>query len=199
MSRTVEFTLAAIFLVLSAPIIVAAAVVTACLSRRAPFVAHLRVGYRGRFFRMLKLRTMWDPNAPRPPFTLTESLAVEPPPVDKNIHDPRIVSRFAAFCRRASIDEFPQFWHVLTGDLALVGPRPITAEEHTLYYGAASREVLSVKPGITGLWQVRGRNSLTYRQRRRLDLFFVRHQSPGFSALILWWTLRAVFAGENAR
>ena len=98
-------------------------------------------------------------------------------PAFKAARDPRVTSRLALFCRRFSLDELPQLIHVVSGSMRLVGPRPITRIEWNEYYGVSSVEVLSVRPGLTGLWQVMGRNGLTYAQRRRLaDLFYARHQ-----------------------
>ena len=82
--------------------------------------------------------------------------------------------------------------------MRLVGPRPITREEWDSYYGACAAEVLSVRPGMTGLWQVLGRNRLTYAQRRRLDLFYARHRSPLLDLRLLLRTPGTVFSGRNA-
>ena len=100
--------------------------------------------------------------------------------------------------RRLSVDELPQLAHVAAGRMALAGPRPITFGEMRRHYGECAAEVLSVKPGITGLWQVCGRSRLSYRQRRRLDLFFVRRGCGRLYAWILLRTLPAVVRGENA-
>jgi lipopolysaccharide/colanic/teichoic acid biosynthesis glycosyltransferase len=101
-------------------------------------------------------------------------------------------------CRRFSLDELPQLAHVVIGQMSLVGPRPITQAELLKYYGASAGEVTGILPGMTGLWQVMGRNRLNYRQRRRLDLFLVRHFSPGFYFQILLRTLPNVLLGSNA-
>ena len=119
-------------------------------------------------------------------------------PEIKRPDDPRVSSRFAAFCRRYSIDELPQLCHVVRGDLSLVGPRPMTQEELLTHYGLAAREVLRVKPGLTGLWQIRGRSSLNYRQRRRFDLFLVRKWSIRMYLGILLATIPRVLTGRDA-
>src|SRR5207237_1192631 len=141
----------------------------------SPLIAHRRVGLNGQLFWIIKLRTMWD--GPVPPGggpKWIEYLSDTDVPVIKGAPDPRVTSRLAAFCRRYSVDELPQLLQVVTGKLALVGPRPLTSAELDAYYGTDCGEVLSVRPGLTGLWQVMGRNRLTYAQRRRLDLFFLR-------------------------
>jgi lipopolysaccharide/colanic/teichoic acid biosynthesis glycosyltransferase len=127
-----------------------------------------------------------------------EFLQTPPVPVHKLSPDPRVTSRFAAFCRRHSIDELPQLALVASGKLQLVGPRPLTREELDTHYGDAQGEVLSVPPGLTGLWQVLGRNRLTYAQRRRLDLFYVRRRSLRLTAWILSRTFAELFAPRAA-
>ena len=194
-----ERSLALVLAVLSLPIILAAATVIFCLSRRTPIVAHLRVGQYGRPFWMWKLRSMWVPGQKPTVFAWIERIDNgEAPPLRKGMDDPRVKSRFARFCRRHSIDELPQLWHVLTGRMTLVGPRPLTAQELDEHYGPAAAEVLRRKPGITGLWQVRGRDRLTYRQRRKLDLFLAQRYSPALCCLILRNTVTAVLSGRDA-
>jgi len=112
--------------------------------------------------------------------------------------DPRVTSRLARICRKYSIDELPQLWQVVSGDLALIGPRPLTAEEIETYYRETAAPLLSVKPGLSGLWQVKGRSRLTYRQRCRLDLFMIRKWSLGLYARILAATIPGVLTGRNA-
>jgi lipopolysaccharide/colanic/teichoic acid biosynthesis glycosyltransferase len=116
----------------------------------------------------------------------------------KSIDDPRVTSRFAAVCRRYSIDELPQLWQVFRGEMALVGPRPLTRSELDDHYGADAAELLRRKPGLTGLWQVKGRSRLTYDQRRRLDLFMIRRWSLPLYTRILIATVPCVVAGKDA-
>lgn len=182
------------------PFLLLASLIVAALSRRSPLIAHARVGKSGKEIWVLKLRTMWGPGTPhrRGRGWLVERLKGEPVPHSKRSGDPRVTSRFAAACRRYSIDELPQLWHVVRGELSLVGPRPMTVEELAAHYGRAAAEVLRVKPGLTGLWQIRGRSSLNYRQRRRLDLFLVRHWSVRLYAAILLATIPRVLTGRDA-
>jgi lipopolysaccharide/colanic/teichoic acid biosynthesis glycosyltransferase len=116
----------------------------------------------------------------------------------KSEDDPRVTSRFASWCRRYSLDELPQLYHIARGEMSFVGPRPITAAELASHYGDDAPEVLSVRPGLTGLWQSLGRNRLTYATRRRLDVWFVRHASPGLYFRILARTIPRVLQGDNA-
>jgi exopolysaccharide production protein ExoY len=169
------------------------------LSGRTPLIAHKRAGLNGETFWMLKVRTMWDKSTPAARAPWIERLDDPPVPLDKREPDPRVSSRFARLLRRYSIDEIPQLLHVVSGRMSLVGPRPMTVDELDDYYGpGASAEVLSVKPGLTGLWQIKGRNRLSYHQRRRLDLFLVRKASTGLYVRILLQTLPRVLSGRDA-
>ena len=183
-------------LVAAFPIIVLAALVLWILSRRPPFIAHRRVGCQGTALWMLKLRTMWGDGTARAGQWL-EHIYDESGPEFKGLRDPRVRSRFAQFCRRHSIDELPQLWHVITGEMSLVGPRPMTGRELRRYYGADADEILRVKPGMAGLWQISGRNRLTYAERRRLDLQLVRERNLPIYFSILLRTVPEVLSGEN--
>jgi exopolysaccharide production protein ExoY len=187
---------AVLLLLVLSPVLIVTGVVILGLSRRPPLVAHQRVGLGGRLFWTLKFRSMW-PSA-RTPWTLVERVVEYPGPELKHVADPRVTSAFARFCRRFSIDELPQLINVARGEMSFVGPRPLTREEMRAHYAADAPEVLSIKPGITGLWQVMGRNRLTYPQRRRLDLFLVRKRSVRLYAAILLRTLPEVLTGRNS-
>ncbi len=189
----------ALLLAAASPILVGSAITSSLLSRRSPFVAHLRVGRDGEPFWMLKLRTMWDHSreAPRKQRWI-EYVAAEPDGDGKPRTDPRITSRFAAFCRKHSLDELPQLWHVLRGEMSLVGPRPLTRSEIERYYGTQAAELLSVKPGITGLWQVCGRSKIKFPRRSALDLELVRSLNPRMYMTILFRTISALITGEGA-
>ena len=200
--RTIAITervLAAVLLLLSIPALLLIAFLISVLSRRSPFIAHRRVGQGGREIWIFKFRTMWTKSRVNcnlwPP--------VERVPADyvngvKPRLDSRVNSRFASFCRKYSIDEWPQLWHVIRGEMSLVGPRPLTNFELATYYGPDRVYLLSVKPGLTGLWQTKGRSRLSYSQRKRLDLFLIQHWSPGLYLAILKATIPCVLAGKNA-
>ena len=168
------------------------------LSGRSPLIAHRRLGLNGEPFWILKLRTMWDKPRRQTAPGWIEYLSDTDVPVIKCAPDPRVTNRMAAFCRRYSVDELPQLLQVVSGRMCLVGPRPLTSRELDAYYGADCSEVLSVRPGLTGLWQVMGRNRLTYAQRRRLDLFFVRKCGLGLYLRILLRTPGRVLTGRDA-
>ena len=167
----------------------------AIASRRSPFIAHRRAGWRGETLWMIKLRTMWDRESPAGGWL--ERIADETPDI-KDARDPRVGNGFARFCRRHSIDEIPQLWHVARGEMSLVGPRPLTPGELAKHYGAAGEELLRVKPGLAGLWQISGRNRLTYSQRKRLDLQYIRERSLKMYVRILLRTIPEVLRGANS-
>lgn len=187
---------AAAALAAAAPVLFLSAAALAALSGRSPLIAHRRVGWRGSTLWMLKLRTMWDESSPGP-WRWVEYIDDETGPLQKSEHDSRVPSRFAQFCRRHSIDELPQLLHVICGEMAWVGPRPLTAGELRRYYGGDEAEVLDAKPGMVGLWQVSGRNRLTYAERRQLDLKLVRERSPWLCLRILIRSVGAVLSGVN--
>jgi exopolysaccharide production protein ExoY len=177
------------------PLVAGSALAVAIASRRSPFIAHRRVGWRGETLWMIKLRTMWDAE-PRSASRWIERIG-DGSYEDKDPADPRVPNWFARFCRRHSIDEIPQLWHVIRGRMSLVGPRPATAEELRLYYGEDAEEMLQVKPGMAGLWQISGRNRLTYTERKKLDLMYVRERSVRMYLKILLRTIPEVLTGAN--
>lgn len=110
--------------------------------------------------------------------------------------DPRC-SRYGNFIRRFSLDELPQLWNVVKGDMAFVGPRPIDIKEDKIY-GKYSKLLHSVKPGITGLWQVSGRNTIPYNRRIAINIYYVKHKSFRLDLWILYKTIWAVIGGKGA-
>lgn len=197
--RTVDCILAGLALLLLSPALVAFALVIRLLSGRSPLVAHLRVGYNGEALWMLKFRTMWTAAvAGKNESGWVQPVIAAEQRTRKPRQDPRVTSRFASWCRAYSIDELPQLWHILRGEMSLVGPRPLTYPELEQHYPKCTGLVLSHLPGLTGLWQVKGRNKLTYPQRRRLDCFLVKHYSPALYARILVATLPQVLKRRGA-
>ena len=188
---------AALALLVLLPVAVIVAAVIAVLSRRCPLVRHSRIGWRGAPLGMLKFRTMWRDRDPSGHLFTIEDVAGWVPG-SKAAGDSRVNSSFAAFCRRYSLDELPQLYHVVRGQMSLVGPRPITREELKRYYGGCEEEVLTLRPGLTGLWQIRGRNRLSYTRRKRLDLLFVRRVSAGLYLHILLRSVPKVLSGDGA-
>ena len=187
------------FLLAASPVIAASAAIVSILSRRSPFIAHQRVGEGGETLWVWKLRTMWSRRAPEPREQgWVEYIVAEPARGSKNPSDNRVTSRFAKFMRRHSIDELPQLWHVARGEMSLVGPRPLTRTEVTRYYGVRAGELLSVKPGITGIWQTRGRSAIAFPERAAMDLELVNNLNTRTYLSILLRTLPALFHGKGA-
>ena len=190
---------AALLLVTVSPVVAASAVALRIISGRSPFVAHLRMAQYGKQLWMLKLRTMWsqEPSSPHER-GLVERIVAEPAYEIKDPADPRVGSRFASFCRRHSIDELPQLLHVVRGEMSLVGPRPLTRGELNRHYGPLAPRLLSVKPGMTGLWQVQGRSDIGWKERIELDLQMVEQTSRKDYFSILLRTVSALARGNGA-
>jgi Undecaprenyl-phosphate galactose phosphotransferase WbaP len=159
---------------------------------------HRRVGRDGTSFECLKFRTM-VPNAEQ---VLTALLESDPRAKAEWVRDHKLrndprVTRVGRFLRRTSLDELPQLWNVMRGEMSLVGPRPVVREE-LLRYGKNVGAYLAAKPGITGLWQVNGRNNTDYRRRVVLDTYYVRNQGLLLDLFILLKTTRVIFDGSGA-
>jgi exopolysaccharide production protein ExoY len=197
--ETAERAAGLLLLAAASPAIAISAAVVAALSGRSPFIAHLRVAQGGRPLWVLKLRTMWPKQAPDGDMAFwTERVVADPLREEKDGSDPRVNSRFAAFCRRHSIDELPQLWHVVRGEMSLVGPRPLTRSEIERYYTGDAAELLSVKPGLTGLWQIHGRSAVRFPRRAAMDLELVRNLNWKLYWRILARTVPAVVRGSGA-
>jgi lipopolysaccharide/colanic/teichoic acid biosynthesis glycosyltransferase len=189
---------AALCLICLAPFLAILALAIRAASGASPLVAHRRVGRYGETLWVYKFRSMWPRGArARKPGSFVEKVADDEPQA-KLGPDPRVTSCFASFCRRHSLDELPQLALVVAGRMSMVGPRPVTRFELNQYYGPDAMEVLSVKPGLTGLWQVCGRSRLTYLQRKRFDLFLVRRFSARLYFRIIMLTIPGVLFGRNA-
>lgn len=182
-------------LVLS-PLLVAIAVAVRISSAGPVLYRQQRIGLNGNPFHMLKFRSM-RVGADAELAALLSEQGRGGEPLFKVENDPR-VTPVGRFLRKHSLDEFPQLFNVLTGSMSLVGPRPQREGEVALYDNAARRRLL-LKPGMSGLWQVSGRSSLSWEDAIRLDLFYVENWSVTGDVVILWKTVRAVLApGKEA-
>jgi exopolysaccharide production protein ExoY len=196
--RIMDIVGAVIFLVLFLPLFIFVAVGVWLSSPGPIFYVQLRAGRGGRDFRFYKFRSM-KVNADEvlSSFLDSDSGARRRwEQYQKIDNDPRI-TRFGRFIRRTSLDELPQFWNVLKGDMSLVGPRPCMLQQKELY-GRHWSAYCAVKPGITGLWQVSGRNRLTYRQRVALDALYVERLSAASDLRILVKTVSVVLSAHDA-
>lgn len=160
--------------------------------------AHRRIGRGRRPFRLWKFRSMVPDSAEvmERYFANNPEAAVEWELTHKLKDDPR-VTRVGRFLRRTSFDELPQLWNVLRGEMSIVGPRPIV-EGEVAKYGAAYSLYSQVAPGLTGLWQVSGRNDTSYRRRVELEARYVRHWTVALDFLILLRTIHVVLTGRGA-
>jgi lipopolysaccharide/colanic/teichoic acid biosynthesis glycosyltransferase/dTDP-glucose pyrophosphorylase len=192
--RAMDVVLAAAGIVLAGPLFLACAVAIRLDSRGPALFRARRCGKDGRAFRLLKFRTMVD-GAHRRQHELASRSDVDGP-VFKVYEDPR-VTFVGRFLRRSSLDELPQLFNVLAGDMSLVGPRPLAANEMRFCPGWRDRR-LSVKPGLTGLWQVNGRSSTSFQDWIRYDLEYVERQSTWLDAKIILKTALVVLRGHGA-
>ena len=198
LKRTVDLAIAVIGGALILPLVALLVIAIKLDSNGPAFYSQTRIGRNGRKFRAWKFRTMVV-DADR---KLAEYLARNPELRNewKKNHklqkDPR-VTRVGKLLRKTSLDELPQLWNVITGDMSLVGPRPIVRDEIEKY-GKVFPLYLSVRPGITGLWQVSGRSTTTYRTRVCLDAYYARNPSLLLDLYILARTPVVVFARTGA-
>jgi lipopolysaccharide/colanic/teichoic acid biosynthesis glycosyltransferase len=192
--RAIDITLGAAGLILSAPIVALAAVGIVCVSPGPPFFTQERVGRNGRRFRLIKLRTMV--NGAHLRHDELRAFSEVSGPVFKMRNDPRL-HLFGSILRRTSIDELPNLLNVLRGEMSLVGPRPPLPQE-VGHYDEFARRRLSVKPGITCIWQISGRSNVSFDEWMRLDNEYIDTWSPAGDLAIIARTLPAVIRGEGA-
>jgi lipopolysaccharide/colanic/teichoic acid biosynthesis glycosyltransferase len=165
-------------------------------SKGPVFFGQERVGERGRTFRMWKLRTMYTDAEARKTALAAQHAGATSGVRFKLRRDPR-VTPIGRILRKLSVDELPQFWNVLCGDMTIVGPRPAVPREVRLYDPRARRR-LEVKPGLTCLWQVRGRSDIPFEQQIQLDLEYVDRTRWIEEVAILASTVPAVITGKGA-
>ncbi len=164
------------------------------------FYLHDRVGLGGKIFKLIKFRTMC-PDADK----LLDKILEDNPQLkeewDKNFklkNDPR-VTKVGKFLRKTSLDELPQFINVLKGDMSVVGPRPVVEEELEKYYGDKAKYYISVKPGITGYWQVEARSDVCdYKERVEMDVWYVKNMSLLLDIKIILKTVWVMLTGKGA-
>jgi exopolysaccharide biosynthesis polyprenyl glycosylphosphotransferase len=197
--RLIDVLLAGLGVVILSPLLLVIAALVKLTSRGPVLFGHRRLGEGGKPIRVYKFRSM----AVDAEVRLWEMLAADPAlraeyeATYKLRNDPR-VTPLGHWLRRTSLDELPQLFNVLRGDLSLVGPRPIVPDE-IAKYGPASAAILRVSPGVTGLWQVSGRSDLDYAERVRLDMDYITHWSIWLDLRILAATLPAVLRRKGAR
>lgn len=198
LERLVEVPICLVALMFLAPLMLIIAALVRLHDGGPALFGHVRVGKNGRRFRCLKFRSM----APDAEDRLTALLRSDPQAREewrrdhKLRNDPR-VTRIGHFLRKSSLDELPQLFNVLVGEMSLVGPRPIVAAEISRYGRFYSR-YCSIRPGVTGLWQVSGRNEVDYHRRVALDLLYIKRRNLFFYVWILVATVPAVLTRRGA-
>ncbi len=191
--RALDIALALMGITMSSPILAIAAVLIRLDSPGPVFYRSLRVGKNGRLFPCCKLRTM-KVGADEQKESLRDRNEREGP-LFKLTCDPR-VTRLGRFLRRYSLDELPQFWNVLRGEMSLVGPRPHPLDDFQRYERQHLRR-LRVTPGITGLWQVTARTDPSFQRNMALDLEYIEHGDIWMDLKILWKTVSVVLRGSG--
>lgn len=194
MKRVLDVVGASVLVVLLAPVMLLVAALIKLTTGGPVIFKQRRAGLGGAAFTMYKFRTMR--NGAEEDRRRLSDLNETNGPVFKIAEDPRL-TLLGRFLRRSSLDELPQFFNVLNGQMSLVGPRPLVLPEAEKAVGAA-RLRTTVKPGLTCLWQISGRSELSYEKWVLLDLFYIRHRSPLLDMLIVVQTIPAVLSGHGA-
>ena len=177
LKRIGDIVFSLIVLTLGSPIFILIGILVKLSSPGSVFYIQKRVGRNYREFGCIKFRTMYKDADDLLP-NLLEKYPLMRKEFEKDFklrQDPRI-TKLGRFLRRSSLDELPQFFNVLKGEMSVVGPRPIVSNE-IIKYSLFMEEVISVRPGLTGLWQVSGRNNLSYKKRVELDFFYARNRN----------------------
>jgi exopolysaccharide production protein ExoY len=196
--RALDIVVALAALIFFAPLLVVISIAVYAADPGPIFFSQKRIGRNGRAFDCIKFRSMVvDAERRLSDLLSNDSRALQEWRKDHKLrNDPRVTS-LGLFLRRSSLDELPQLFNVLRGDMSIVGPRPIVQKE-IRRYGYGFKHYCAVRPGITGLWQVSGRNNLSYRRRVALDRLYVRSRSLNRDVQIMALTLPAVLTRNGS-
>lgn len=196
--RALDIVLSIAALIFLAPLLLLVAVLVYIVDPGPVLFGHRRLGKDGRIFRCWKFRSMViDADVRLRALLEADPAARAEWEADHKLRDDPRVTRIGHFLRKSSLDELPQFFNVLMGDMSLVGPRPIVGDE-VAKYGRYFSDYCRVRPGITGLWQISGRNDVSYRRRVALDVAYVRSKSVGLDLGILLLTVPRVVARRGS-
>ncbi len=197
--RVFDLVLSSVICVLTLPIMAIIAILIKLTSPGPVIFTQWRIGQNGKPFKIYKFRSMYQDAEER----LNEILENDPKlkelydKIRKIPDDPRITP-IGKFLRKTSLDELPQIFNVLKGEMSLVGPRPVVEEELKRYYKEDAQYYLMVKPGVAGLWQVSGRSDTSYEFRKRLDAWYVQNWCLWLDIVLLLQTIKVVLKGEGA-
>ncbi len=195
--RIFDIVFALLFLIVFSPVYLILMVLIALNSQGPIFYVQQRVGKNHQLFKCIKFRTMVN-NADE----MLEAIVQDSDQMRQEFRDsfklkqdPRI-TKIGKFLRLTSLDEFPQFWNVLKGEMSVVGPRPLVPEELPKY-GRKINTVLKIRPGITGLWQVSGRNDIPYPKRVQIDVYYATSHNWLLDLWIIYKTIGVVIFPRN--
>ena len=200
LKRIIDIIGALVGIIILIPMTVVLYIVNFIVGDRGPiFYSQNRIGKDGKIFKMYKFRSMvMGADEKLEKYLEENEEARKEYKINKKLkNDPRI-TKIGMFIRKTSIDEFPQFVNVLKGEMSLVGPRPYLPREVD-DMGDAYHYITAVKPGITGLWQIRGRNDVTFKDRLDLDMEYFEKKSLVFEIKILFWTVSSVVCKKGAK
>ena len=188
-----------LMIIILSPVLLILSLLVKCSSKGPIIYKHKRLGQYGRVISVYKFRSMKVDNRPLEE-VLTEKQLEQYKTEFKIDNDPR-VTKIGRFMRKTSLDELPQLFNVLIGNMSFVGPRPVVDREIHQYYEHTKKNFLRCKPGITGYWQAYGRSNITYSsgERQQMELYYVANRSLWFDLKILFMTVWSVLFGKGAR
>lgn len=194
--RVIDVILASVALILLSPLFAIIAIAIKIDSKGPVFFAHKRIGKNGKIIKLYKFRSMVI-NAEELIKSFTPEQMREYKENYKLTNDPRI-TKVGKFLRKTSLDELPQLINIINGDLSIIGPRPVVADELEKY-GVNKDKFLSVTPGLTGYWAANGRSNTTYEQRKEMELYYIDNLSLKMDIKVFFKTILSVVKKEGAR
>lgn len=194
--RFFDIFLSLLAIIILSPVMIILSIIIKCTSEGPVIFSHKRVGRYGKPIKIYKFRSMVS-NAEELIKTFSPEQKAEYKKNFKLENDPRI-TKIGKIMRKTSLDELPQLFNILKGDISIVGPRPIM-EVETEIYGNYRDMLLSIKPGLTGFWAANGRSDTTYKRRRAMEIYYVKNRSLLFDIKIIFQTAVSVFKGDGAR
>lgn len=199
--RAFDIFFSLVILILTSPLflLISIAIFISSRGKGRIVYAHERIGRGGKPFRCFKFRTMYPDADARLKEILEKDneLRKEWEQHHKLKNDPR-VTPIGVFLRKTSLDEFPQFWNVLRGDLSVVGPRPVVRAEVEKHFGPKAAKILSLRPGLTGIWQVSGRSDISYQKRIEMDIHYVDRHSFLLDVKLILITIPCMVKSKGA-
>ncbi|WP_291732947.1 sugar transferase [Clostridium sp.] len=195
LKRIIDFTASLIGIILLSPVFLIISIMIKFDSKGPIVFGHIRKGLHGKDIRVYKFRTMYE-NSKEIFDNFTEEQKKEFYINFKLDNDPRI-TKLGHFLRKTSLDELPQLFNILKGDMSIVGPRPIV-EGEIERYGKYSKKLFSVMPGLTGYWQANGRSDTTYEERVAMDMYYIDNRSTVLDIKIIFKTFISVIKKEGA-